>query len=437
MTQNYDFKFPLAPSADQQTTLEHQRDIVRQTYNHALHCFNQIPDDAGTLTQRVRKVRDELPDLKDWWEELTDVNSKVLQTAVERIKHNVNALRELKKKGYNVGRLKWKNLREFRWFTFNQSGFELNKKSGHLWLSKIGHIPINQHRPIPNDATIKQVTVKNERTGEWVACISIERPQPDKPPVESLSVENTVGIDLGITNFAFDSKGRAIQRLDHSKERERYEREHRNLSRKDEGSNNWEKQRQELAKAYESLVNKKEDFFHKLAGWYAREYDAVFVEDLDIKPLLERNSNARNKQEVSWGSFVEILEHHGDKHGCHVVQIPARGTTMECAQCGVETYKPIWVREHSCPACAFETDRDKNSSFVIHKRGLDELNVDFEVDELLGQGLTEVTLAETAIPVDTDDAVEVSAKRVVETGSPRREAGSPTLKERTAIAVSE
>jgi len=28
---------------------------------------------------------------------------------------------------------------------------------------------------------------------------------------------------------------------------------------------------------------------------------------------------------------------------------------------GVETAKPIWVREHSCPAYGFETDRDANA----------------------------------------------------------------------------
>jgi hypothetical protein len=32
------------------------------------------------------------------------------------------------------------------------------------------------------------------------------------------------------------------------------------------------------------------------------------------------------------------------------------GTTRECAQCGVGTDKPLWVREHSCPVCGSEAD---------------------------------------------------------------------------------
>ncbi|MGA9399494.1 MAG: transposase, partial [Haladaptatus sp.] len=48
------------------------------------------------------------------------------------------------------------------------------------------------------------------------------------------------------------------------------------------------------------------------------------------------------------------------------------------------------------------------------------------ITKRLGAGRSESTPVETALPVDTS----VSAKRVVETGS-------PTLKERTASAVSE
>jgi len=75
------------------------------------------------------------------------------------------------------------------------------------------------------------------------------------------------------------------------------------------------------------------------------------------------------------------------------------------------------VREHSCPACGFEADRDANAAWNILSRGLEDVGV----------GHSESTPVKTALPVDTDS---VSAKRVME-------AGSPTLKERTAKAVSE
>jgi len=91
--------------------------------------------------------------------------------------------------------------------------------------------------------------------------------------------------------------------------------------------------------------------------------------------------------------------------GTHFVSVNPRGTTKECASCGVSTEKPLWVREHSCPACGFEADRDANAAWNILSRG---------IAKRLGVGRSESTPVETALPVDTS----VSAKRVVETGSP-------------------
>jgi len=95
----------------------------------------------------------------------------------------------------------------------------------------------------------------------------------------------------------------------------------------------------------------------------------VFVEDLNVRGMPEISRNARNKAAIGWRDFLTILEHHGDENGCHVVEVEARGTTKECAECGVETEKPLWVREHSCPACGFEIDRDWNAAFNIQQRG--------------------------------------------------------------------
>jgi len=61
--------------------------------------------------------------------------------------------------------------------------------------------------------------------------------------------------------------------LDLSVERDRLEREQRKLSRKQHGSNNYEKQRRRVAKYHADLRRKRRDFLHKLSAYYAREYD--------------------------------------------------------------------------------------------------------------------------------------------------------------------
>ncbi|WP_254824878.1 RNA-guided endonuclease InsQ/TnpB family protein [Haloglomus halophilum] len=412
----YAYKYRLKPSDAQREELDRHRDICRQLYNHARYRFNEIPESAGTLNQRVRSIRDELPALKEWWDDLSDVYSTVLQTTVMRIEQNIKSLGELKKNGYNVGRLKWKPPREFRSFTYSQSGFKLDKKGGQtvLSLSKLADIPIRLHRAIPDDAKLKQVTVKKEPTGEWFATFGVQMDR--EPPEPPENPERVVGIDVGILKYAHDTDGTAVGPLDLSDERERLEREQRTLSRKEQGSNNYEKQRRRVAECHADLRRKRRDFLHKLSAYYAREYDLVAVEDLNVKGIMESPSNSRNTASAAWRTFLSLLEYKCERGGTHFVAVDPRGTTKECASCGVSTEKPLWVREHSCPACGFEADRDANAAWNILSRGLEDVGV----------GYSESTPVETALPGDTP----VSAKRVVE-------AGSPTLKERTASAVSE
>ncbi|ELZ65694.1 transposase, IS605 OrfB family protein [Haloferax prahovense DSM 18310] len=407
----YNYKYRLDPSKALTETLLHHVDTCRQLYNHVLHLLNKTDDNPARY-----EIQGRLPDLKTWWSDLGDVHSKVLQMVVKRIYDNLSTLKAQKENGRAVGMLKWKPPREYRSLTYNQSGFKLKNTSGRpvLWLSKIGEIPIPLHRDIPENATIKQVTVKQEPTGEWFATfgIDVDEATPEKPETP----ERVVGIDVGILKYAHDTDGYAIESPDFSDERERLERAQRNLSRKEHGSANWEKQRRVVAERHADLKRKRRDFLHKLSNYYATEYDLVAVEDLDAKGLVELPGNSRNRAGSAWGTFLRMLEYKCDRERTHFIAVDPKDTTKECAACGVKTDKPLWVREHSCPACGFEVDRDANAAWNILSRGLEDVGV----------GYSESTPVETALPVDT----LVSAKRVVETGS-------PTLKERTASAVSE
>jgi putative transposase len=221
-----------------------------------------------------------------------------------------------------------------------------------------------------------------------------------------------VGIDVGILKYAHDTDGTAVESLDLSEERDRLEREQRKLSRKEHRSNNWEKQRRRVAECHLDIKRKRRDFLHKLSNYYAREYKLVAVEDLDVKGMLESPRNSRNTASAAWNIFTNMLETKCEREGTHFVEVDPDGTTKECANCGVETDKPLWVREHSCPACGFEADRDANAAWNVLSRGLTKLGV----------GHSEGTPVETALPTRT---VVVPAKRVLE-------AGSPCLKERAA-----
>ena len=403
----YSHRYPANPTQEVAAELERHIDIHRQAYNYTRYEYENV--DADNIGSAY-KHHSRLPGWKNEFPVFSEINSKALQRTVTWFYDNLSNLKDQKENGNKVGKLKWKSPREFQSMTFSQSGFELKNTSGRratLWLSKIGDIPIRYHRDIPNEANIKEVTVKKETTGEWFVSFGLETDDadlPEKPDVDSLDARNSVGIDLGILNYIHTSDDKTVDWLGLEDEYERLQREQRKLSRKEKGSNNYEKQRREVAKVKRHIKRKVLDYQHKITTWLVREYDAVFVEDLNVKGMLEQSHNARNKQDAAWRQFITLLEYKADLYGCHVKQVEPEGTTKECASCGVETAKPIWVREHSCPSCGFECDRDANAAMNVLQRGFSEL----------GLGWPEDTPVETALPTDT---TTVSAKRVIEAGS--------------------
>ena len=408
----YSHRYRAYPTGEIAERLEHQLDVHRQLYNHIRWDYTNSPEDDKPSEY---DQNNKLPKWKRKWPVFADTYSKAAQATVARFHRNLSNLRKKKEKGYNVGRLKRQSPSDYRSVTYNQSGFDLDKKRGrdrfaYVRFSKVGWMKIRYHRPIPDHATIKEATFKKERTGEWFVTFSLETDDehvPEKPDVDSLNASNSVGIDLGILNYIHTSDGKTVDWLDLKNDYEQLRRDQHKLSRKQKGSNNYEKQRQKVAKVKRRIRRKVLDYQHKLTTWLVREYDAVFVEDLNIAGMLQGDGNARNKQDAAWRQFITLLDYKADLYSTHVVQVEARGTTKECASCDVEVEKELWVREHSCPSCGFETDRDANAAMNVLKRGFSEL----------GLGWPEDTPVETVTATDTPDFQRVSASHVVETGS--------------------
>ena len=387
---NYNYRYRLYPTADQHEALAWTLDTCRQVYNHFLTRLNETDDIPSEYSQK-----NTLPDLKREWPELKQVHSKVLQVVVERLYSNLRTLSAQQENGYKVGALRWKGSGWYKSFTYSQSGFkviETDTRRDKLRLSKIGEIPIAYHREVPENATIKQVCIKRDTTGNWYATLGIETDeQPEKPAAETIDAKDTVGIDVGILKYTHDTDGTAVEFLDLSDERERLRREQRTLSRKEKGSSNYEKQRVVVARCHDRIKRKRRDFLHKLARYYVSNYDVVALEDLNVRGMMQQNRNSRNTAHSAWRTFIEILRYKAESAGTHLVEVNPRGTTKECSNCGVETDKPLWVHEHSCPSCGYEDDRDANAAKNILQRALSEL----------GMGQAESTPPETATATDT------------------------------------
>ena len=390
-----------------------QIDILRQIRNHAIRDYYQADSDNRPSDYDQHK---KFTDWKDYWPIFSDPSAHAAQQTISQIHSDIETLRERRNQGYNVGRLRWQGAGEFRSVSYNQPRrWNVDHNTGddrfvRLRLEKIGWFRIRADRPVPAGDEIDEIILKKEKTGRWhVSLVTKFEETPTKPSLDELSPADCIGIDLGITSYIHTSENLSVDTLDLSDEYDRYAGEQRNLDRKEHRSANWENQRQKVARAKRAIKRKVLDYQHKLTTWLVTEYDVVAVEDLNVKPMLETSQTAKNKQDAAWSRFIDLLEYKAELHGTYVVQVESEGTTKECASCGVETNKPLWVREHSCPACGHTEDRDLNAAKNILNKGL----------KRIGAGRSESTPMQTALPTFAPQREAVNAKRVVEVGSPR------------------
>ena len=240
--------------------------------------------------------------LKSEWPELNEVYSKCIQPERDKLYANLAALREMEKRGRKVGKLRFKPSQRFRSITYNQSGFEFlpkNDKFGFLHLSKIGDIPIRMHCAV--EGNIKGIIIKHMPSGKWFACLSVDDGRGSR---ELMVIHDAVGIDVGLEHYAVDSDGNEVENPRYLKrELKKLRREQRRLSKKQKGSNNWNKQRMVVARTYERVCDQRNDFQHKLARQFVDNYDLIATEKLDIKDLIENSHLARSISDASWSSF--------------------------------------------------------------------------------------------------------------------------------------
>jgi len=360
------YKFRMYPNKEIREKLDFALDICRQTYNNLLEEMNnQVKIDRKAIQHKIVELKEVRPKLKE-------VYSKTLQYECYRLFSNLSALRELKKKGRKVGRLRFKGKDWFKTISYNQSGFwfEQKGKKGILELSKIGIIKVKSHRQV--EGKIKQITIKKS-LGKWYCMIVTDFIQ------KRICGNKEIGIDLGINNYIMDSEGNSIA---HPKTIDKYAEElktaQQELSRKKKGSYNRNKVRFRVAKIHEKIERVRNDFLHKLSNQYVKDCKLIVIEDLAIKDMIQSSYNAKNIADSSWNRFVQFLCYKAENAGCKVEKINPKNTTKQCSNCGNIQKMPLWIRTYKCSSCGFEIDRDLNSAINIKNKflGSERANVE-------------------------------------------------------------
>ena len=293
------------------------------------------------------------------------------------IKQLHRAWEGFQKQGHGFPR--FKKYGQFKSLLFPQ--FKKNPITGfHIELPKIGAIPINLHRPIPEDFVVKQVRII-KKADFWYASISIQcdvnvpDPMPHGHPIGAecrrgkLPPSNLL-VDVGLEKFLATSDGvRVSPPKFFVKLQSRLKVLQRRLSRKQRRSKNYEKQRNRLARLHHTIDNTRKDFHFKQAHELCDGADMVFMENLDYT-VTAKGMFGKQMLDAAFGQFRNITKYVCWKRGKFFGEVDARGTSQECPECGAEVKKDFRVRVHHCLSCNYRTDRDVASGQVIRNRGI-------------------------------------------------------------------
>ena len=145
---------------------------------------------------------------------------------------------------------------------------------------------------------IKQATLKRLPCGEYYLSILVDGDLTHKVKESN----NVVGIDLGIKDFVITSDGEVFDNLHFKKfETKKIKRLQRQLSKKEKGSNNYNKQRMRLAKVYKKINDRKEYYLHKVSNSLIDENQVICMEDLNVKGMVKNHNLAESISEMNFG----------------------------------------------------------------------------------------------------------------------------------------
>ncbi|WP_409474920.1 RNA-guided endonuclease InsQ/TnpB family protein [Streptomyces sp. HC307] len=146
------------------------------------------------------------------------------------------------------------------------------------------------------------------------------------------------------------------------------------LSRCAKGSNNRRKAKLAVAKIHARIADQRRDFIEQETIQIARESQAVYLEDLNVKGMASaKGKRGKSVHDQSLGMFARTLEAKCRRYGRGFVRVDRWfPSTQLCSNCGALTgpkgITQLGIRKWTC-ACGAVHDRDGNAEINLRHEG--------------------------------------------------------------------
>lgn len=240
-------------------------------------------------------------------------------------------------------------------------------------IPKCGWVKLCHNKPFDlSICKIGTLTVSRDKCGEYWCTIVVETAEQMKSKAK-ISEDTSVGIDLGIKDYAILSDGTKYSNPKYyERSQQRLKLLQQRFARAHDGSNRHEAMRLKVARQYRKITNMRNDFLHKLTTDLVNRFDTICLENLNVDGMMKNHNLAKSIQSASWGEFVRQIKYKGDWFGKNVIFIGRfEPSSKTCSNCGyVNQDLKLSDREWVCPVCGERLDRDVNAAKNIKQMAL-------------------------------------------------------------------